>query len=103
MKSFVARYQQGACEQVWNELYALGNQIRSDLLYPEAMAVAHETMRRVRVNIELLIPRLQTIGYEFGYESLRATHPHDAYLAEWIAKQPARYSPASEETTRQIA
>ncbi len=103
MKSFVARYQQGACEQVWNELYALGNQIRSDLLYPEALAVAHETMRRVRVNIELLIPRLQTIGYEFGYEWLRASDPHNASLAEWIAEQPAIYAPPSEKIGLKIA
>src|SRR5260370_20756393 len=34
---------------------------------------------------------------------MRAMEPNDAYLAEWIAEQPARYSPASEETTRQIA
>ena len=103
MDNFIDRYQHGAHQQVWDELYALGSEIRSGSLYTEALAVAHETMRRVRVNIEVLIPRLQALGYEFGYESLRATHPHDAYLAEWIAKQPARYSPASEETTRQIA
>jgi hypothetical protein len=103
MKSFVARYQQGACEQVWNELYALGSEIRSDLLYPEALAVAHETMRRVRVNIELLIPRLHTIGYEFGYEWLRASDPHNASLAEWIAEQPAIYAPPSEKIGLKIA
>jgi hypothetical protein len=102
MNHFLDQYQQGACEQVWNELCALGSEIRSDLLYPEALAVAHETMRRVRVNIELLIPRLQTIGYEFGYEWLRASDPHNASLAKWIAEQPAIYTPPSEETERQI-
>src|SRR5260370_42307127 len=103
MDNFIDRYQHGAHKQVWDELYALGSEIRSGSLYTEALAVAHETMRRVRVNIELLIPRLQTLGYEFGYESMRAMEPNDAYLAEWIAEQPARYNPASEETTRQIA
>jgi len=103
MDNFIDRYQHGAHKQVWDELYALGSEIRNGSLSTEALAVAHETMRRVRVNIELLIPRLQALGYEFGYESLRATHPHDAYLAEWIAKQPARYRPASQETTRQMA
>ncbi len=103
MKSFVTRYQQGACEQVWDELYTLGPAVRQGDLYPDAEAVAMETMRRVRHNIELLIPRLEELGYQFGYESLRETDPHNASLAEWIAEQPARYSPASEETTRQIA
>ena len=36
-------------------------------LYQDAVAVAYETMRRARHNIEILIPRLVSLGYQFGY------------------------------------
>lgn len=52
--------------QVWADLMALGAQIREEPLYSDALAVARETMRRVRYNIELLIPRLTKLGYQFG-------------------------------------
>jgi hypothetical protein len=78
-------------KQVWDVLLALGARVREEQVYPDALAVAHETMRRVRVNLELLIPRLHTIGYEFGYEWLRASDPHNASLAKWMAEQPAIY------------
>jgi hypothetical protein len=70
MSSFIDRYQQGECEQVWAELQALGERVREEPLFPDAMAVAHETMRRVRHNLELLVPRLSELGYRFGYMSL---------------------------------
>jgi hypothetical protein len=38
----------------------------------DARAVAHETMRRVRANLELLVPRLRAAGYDFGYAWLAA-------------------------------
>jgi hypothetical protein len=67
-RSFLERYQSGEHEQVWADLTALGTAIQDGLLYSDALAVAHETMRRVRRNIEILIPRLRQLGYEFGYE-----------------------------------
>jgi hypothetical protein len=102
MHEWLERYRQGDCEQVWEELYTLGPAVCQEPVYSDALAVAHETMRRVRVNIELLIPRLQTIGYEFGYEWLRASDPQNPSLAKWIAEQPAIYTPPPEETERQI-
>jgi hypothetical protein len=36
-------------------------------LFADALAVARETMRRVRHNVEALIPRLIAAGYQFGY------------------------------------
>lgn len=67
MASFLERYQRGEYEQVWTELLALGEQVRSEPLHEDALAVARETMGRVRQNIEILIPRLEAIGYQFGY------------------------------------
>jgi len=90
MKSFFTRYQQGECEQVWNELYTLGPAVRKVDVYPDAEMVAVETMRRARQNIELLIPRLEEIGYAFGY----AWAQEEAFIGElWIAHQPPRYTP----------
>jgi hypothetical protein len=67
MRSFLERYEGGEHEPVWTELVALGDAVREEPLYTDALAVAHATMRRARRNIELLIPRLVAIGYQFGY------------------------------------
>jgi hypothetical protein len=74
MPSYLERYQQGQCEQVWAELAALGGQIRQQPLYTEALAVARETMSRARTNIELLVPRLTALGYRFA-------HPDRVFVA----------------------
>lgn len=67
MTDFLERYQRGEHEQVWDELNALGEQVGAGSLHDEALAVARETMRRARRNIEMLIPRLVAVGYHFGY------------------------------------
>ena len=63
--TFAERYQNGDYVAVWDELVSLGAGVRHELYYEDAVAVATETMRRVRHNIELLIPRLATAGYRF--------------------------------------
>lgn len=65
MQTFLERYTNGEYEAVWKELLAFGNKIREEPLYSEAVAVAHETMTRVRHNIELLVERFYTLGYQF--------------------------------------
>lgn len=65
--SYQERYLHGEHEQVWAELLALGEQVRDDPFAGDARAVAYETMRRVRYNLDLLIPRLRARGYTFGY------------------------------------
>jgi hypothetical protein len=66
--TYLERYVAGEYEPVWAELHALGAAVRAEPLYSDALGVAHETMRRVRYNIETLIPRLEALGYAFGYE-----------------------------------
>src|SRR5215472_15665414 len=81
MASFLSRYQRGEHEQVWTELLALGEQVREERLYLDALAVARETMRRVRYNIEMLIPRLKDIGYHFyryGVDIYRNFSPEES-------------------------
>jgi hypothetical protein len=61
------RYINGEFEQVWDELYALGSGVRRLDHFDEAMAVARETMHRVRANCQTLITRLESLGWRFGY------------------------------------
>jgi hypothetical protein len=64
--NYFERYLNGEYEQVWNELYELGSDIRNDPYYTQAWQVAVETMQRVRRNCETLISRLNGLGYVFG-------------------------------------
>jgi hypothetical protein len=70
MSSFIDRYEHGECEQLWAELQAPGERVREEPFYSDALAVAHETMRRARHNLALLVPRLSELGYRFGCMSL---------------------------------
>ncbi len=65
MASYLDRYRSGEREVVWDELRALGEQIRDEKVLGDALAVARETMSRARKNIERLIVRLDEIGYQF--------------------------------------
>jgi hypothetical protein len=67
MAGYLERYRRGECVQVWAELVALGGQIREPRLSAEAMSVAREIMTRARANIELLAPRLKSLGYQFAH------------------------------------
>ncbi len=66
-RTFLERYLAGGYEQIWDEMLGLGAAVRTPPLSRDAHAVARETMRRVRHNIEALIPRLEAAGYQFGY------------------------------------
>lgn len=68
MATYLERYCDGEHEDVWNELVKLGESVRQEPTYADALAVARETMRRVRANIEILIQRLIHIGFVFGYD-----------------------------------
>ena len=64
-RTYFERYQSGEHAAVWDELVALGEGVRHPLYLVDATAVATETMRRVRHNIEILISRLAEMGYRF--------------------------------------
>ena len=63
------RYLAGAHQDVWRELQAQGTSVRSDPLLADALAVAHETMRRVEANVRTLVARLLALGYRFRTEA----------------------------------
>ena len=65
MASFLERYHAGEHVAVWNDLMSLGAGVRHELYLEDAAAVATETMRRVRFNVEELIQRLDAKGYRF--------------------------------------
>jgi hypothetical protein len=70
--SFLERYQAGEHVPIWQDLVALGPSVRSPAYFHDAYAVATETMRRVRVNIETIHHNLIRIGYQFA-------NPDDAF------------------------
>jgi hypothetical protein len=96
--SYLERYTGGEYESVWEELQALGSAVRQEPLYSDALAVARETIRRVRQNIEVLINRLVQIGFTFGYDhriqpAFGEHHPAEdrrTYLEmlSWAREQP---------------
>jgi hypothetical protein len=65
MPTYLERYRSGEYVAVWDQLVALGEEVRWKPIYPDAVAVANETMRRARHNLELLIQRLAEAGYCF--------------------------------------
>src|SRR5438105_15285448 len=69
MSSVIERYAHGQHEQAWDDLYALGSAVRRLDHFDDAMAVARETMRRVRANCELLIRRWEALGWRFGNDT----------------------------------
>lgn len=70
MPDLLSRYRAGEHEAVWNVLgtKALAANVRGD-----AQAVAAETMRRVRHNVDLLVERLNDEGFKFANPPSPAT------------------------------
>ncbi len=64
-RSFLERYRAGEHVAVWDDLVALGKGVRQPRYFADAVAVADETMRRARHNVELIIRRLDDAGYLF--------------------------------------
>src|SRR5687768_10518259 len=64
--TYLERYMRGGEEQaVWHELVALGGAVREEPLAVDVEVVVRETMRRVRLNLEVLIARLHSLNYRF--------------------------------------
>ncbi|TCV78145.1 hypothetical protein [Sulfurirhabdus autotrophica] len=59
------RYMRGEYEAVWAELTNLGAKAQQAEVFDDVRAVALETMRRVRENINTIVDRLAGHGYRF--------------------------------------
>jgi hypothetical protein len=67
MATYLDRYVRGEHEPVWAELVALGGRVREPGVYADAVAVARETMRRARANVERIVARLRGMNFDFAY------------------------------------
>ncbi|MFG1861911.1 hypothetical protein [Microbispora bryophytorum] len=67
MASWSARYRAGECFAVWDELRAYGPDGVPEALQEDAEEVARETMRRVAVNVDVIVERLTAAGYAFAF------------------------------------
>jgi hypothetical protein len=89
---FFQRYLRGEHQTVWRELQTLGLQVRQDPYAADALAVATETMARVRSNVQLLVSRLPALKYEFETDGALLDE-REAKLAS-LAKEKEAESPA---------
>lgn len=96
VNTFLQRFLAGEYQNVWGELLDLDDRIRAEPLYSDALAVARETMRRARFNIELLIPRLWNAGYYFGYQQL-------AVAPDFAGRQPHVFAPPHHNVQQTLA
>ena len=92
MANYLERYGRGEYEQVWTELLALGERVQEQGLSDQALAVARETMTRARANIELLVPRLHSLGYQFA-QPARVFVPPDEDFRGLVAEIERRAGP----------
>ena len=86
------RYRAGERKQVWEELMALGDNVRNADVLPHAIVVARETMRRCHTNVERLHARLEQEEYHFREPDEAFTPPEDDIM-ERIADLEQRVGP----------
>ena len=92
------RYQAGEQEAVWGDMMALGTEVRKAPCAEDAWAVARETMRRARHNVELIIRRLDQLGYQFwnGVQGTLGPHTFSLSMGGTIMTYPSAVDAAKE-------
>jgi hypothetical protein len=63
---FYSRYLSGEREAVWEEMRATGGDIGKGSVWEDACNTVQQTMERVRYNVETIVDRLRTMGYQFA-------------------------------------
>jgi hypothetical protein len=63
--SILERYRSGERREAWDYLVSLGPLVRATPNLQDAIAVAQETMKRARHNVESIIVKLEKLGYTF--------------------------------------
>src|SRR5437879_5421588 len=99
--SYFERYQAGEHVPVWRDMRNIQwIHFQQDPSYADTLAdvmrVARETMARVKQNIDLLIPRLQSLGYQFGYGWAGVDDPENPWSdsdRRWVEHAPPLLSP----------
>ena len=89
--SLLPRYLAGEHESVWADMMGLGPRVRQAPYFDDAWAVARETMRRARHNVELIVCRLNQIGYQFwnGKHGKPGPQPLRMMLGGQLAEYPS--------------
>jgi hypothetical protein len=82
MPGLFDRYQNGLHQEVYDELLAKQEQVFEGHTSEDAQLVAREIMKRVRYNVELLIPRLLDLGYQFGKGFFEDLSPEEKAMVE---------------------
>jgi hypothetical protein len=83
MSHFYDRYQRGFYQEVYDDLLAMQEQVFDDeLIYRDAVLVAKTMMQRVKYNIEVLIPRLADLKYQFAGSGLVKNSVRNSLLDE---------------------
>jgi hypothetical protein len=82
--SYYKDYLAGKHALVWDQIQTLSEDIlqREDV-YTDVLHVLYEVMKRVRTNIELLIQRLESLGYTFGYSWTAPLLAEERAKIEW--------------------
>jgi hypothetical protein len=88
-RDLLERYLTAECAQVWKELVALGAEVRLGNFLPEAIAVTRDTMHRCRRNLEKLVSRLYSSGYEFRFPEEAILKP-EGTVKEMVAAMETR-------------
>jgi hypothetical protein len=106
MPTFLERYVSGECVEVWDDLASLGESVRHEFYYADAVAVATETMRRARHNVELLIQRLADAGYRFVPATVEDDPTKKAEIAATLKLPPLKnsavFDPPGNQTASQL-
>ncbi|MFO0619499.1 MAG: hypothetical protein U0414_43330 [Polyangiaceae bacterium] len=79
--AWLERYRAGDHVAVWDEIRALGAEIRGEAHLPRAMEVLREMMLRVRGNIDLIVTRLRELNYKFEAPDKVRVPPTDSARA----------------------
>jgi len=77
---WLARYEAGQNREVWAEMVALGDRVRDPAHIGPATAVARETMRRARRNVERLVTAMDRTAYRLEPLERTFAAPDDAVL-----------------------
>jgi len=88
MSNFYQRYQAGELVSVWNEIRALGGDVRAHPYREDVKGVVTEMANRIRYNVDLLVQRLRTDGYQFVWPG------HEPYETDRSRSLPNEESPA---------
>lgn len=95
------RYQKGSYQEIYDDLLRMQDRVFEEPVYTDALLVAREIMKRVRSNLELLIPRLHTLGFQFGEGFWQQFDDSSAEEKASIAKElPVLGTPTLEASTR---